>query len=84
MERQKINLETKKLMKMKVSQQEVQQTAPALTSSATYAGTNGIQQEHKIGTVYMQQKISTKSSTSSQYGGVKKKAADFYFQKSKI
>ena len=70
-------------MKMKVSQQEVQQTAPALTSSATYAG-SGIQQEHKIGTVYMQQKISTKSSTSSQYGGVKKKAADFYFQKGKI
>ena len=65
-------------MKLKVSQQEVQQTAP----TATYQAENnhaGVQKEHKIAQVYMQQKSYTKSSASSQYGGGKKKAADFYF-----
>ena len=60
-------------MKLKVSQQEVHQTAPMHQDIPV--------KEHKIATTYMQQKVSTKSSASSQYGGGKKKAADFYFQK---
>lgn len=67
-ERQKIQLETKNLMKLKVSQQEMEATKPQINSERA---------EHRLPTNYVQQRVQTRASGSS--GGNRKKAADFYF-----
>lgn len=62
-------------MKLKTNQADYEQSKPVMM-------TNGAPVEHKIAKTYIDQKITTKSSASSQYGTygrTKKKASDHYF-----